>query len=214
MKVNVDEVLARRWEQFSARFGFPFSSSYLEFISARYGETHRRYHGKGHIVFLLNELHAARIVMPERFANPLEDAAIEFALWYHDLVYDPHSKTNEEDSAAFAVRHVSKLGFRASFAKRVHFFILETKHVAAPSDPSAQVVVDLDLVPLGIAPAAFDQNSAEIREEYAFVPEEDFQKGRNRILQSFLERPAIYSTPYAGNKYEWQARQNLQRVIA
>lgn len=206
---NVDEALSMRWEQFSTRYRFPYSRSYLEFISIRYGEPHRRYHGKSHIVFLLDELQAARIVMPERFADPAEDAAIEFALWYHDLVYDPRSKTNEEESAAFAVRHVSNLGFRASFAKRVEFLILETKHTASPNDPSAQVVVDLDLSPLGIAPAAFDQNSAEIQEEYSFVPDEDFKRGRSRFLRSLLERPSIYSTPYAGNKYEWRARQNL-----
>lgn len=213
MKRDVDETLRRHWEDFASRFSFPFSESYFEFILTKYGEPHRRYHGKEHILFLLDELKAARIVMPERFANPAEDAAMEFALWDHDIFHDPRSQTNEEESAAFAVRQVSELGFSGVFARRVQFFIMETKHAAAPTDPSAQVVVDLDLTPLGIAPAAFNKNSAEIREEYAFVPDEDFRKKQGGFLRALLARPAIYSTPYAGNKYEWRARQNLLRAL-
>jgi predicted metal-dependent HD superfamily phosphohydrolase len=46
------------------------------------------------------------------------------------------------------------------------------------------------------------------------VPEADYRAGRTAILRRFLNRPAIYSTPLLFERYEQQARSNLQRAVA
>jgi len=67
---------------------------------------------------------------------------------------------------------------------------------------------------LGRAPAVFDAYERQIREEYAWVPTSTFRQRRVAILEAFLARPTIYSTPDFQQDYEEQARQNLARSIA
>ena len=52
-----------------------------------------------------------------------------------------------------------------------------------------------------------------IRQEYAWVPEEDYRQGRARILRGFLERPRIYRTAEMFERAEDRARQNLRREL-
>lgn len=71
--------------------------------------------------------------------------AVEFALWYHDMVYDTSAKDNEERSARLAVLQASDLGFNGSFTEKVSRLILATKHDVVPEDPDAKIMVDIDL---------------------------------------------------------------------
>lgn len=74
-------------------------------------------------------------------------------------------------------------------------------------------MVDLDLMILGSSEAKFDAYEVGIRQEYAWVSEEDFRFHRAKILQSFLDRPSIYYTERFREKYEARARANLERSI-
>src|SRR4051812_20768490 len=67
----------------------------FEIIRTAYSVPGRHYHTLTHIVACLDELDVVR---------PLcRDAdAVETALWYHDLVYDPSRADNEERSALAA----------------------------------------------------------------------------------------------------------------
>jgi predicted metal-dependent HD superfamily phosphohydrolase len=51
------------------------------------------------------------------------------------------------------------------------------------------------------------------RKEYAHVPDFFFRRGRAKILNQFLARPAIYSTPYFRKRFEAQARANIERTL-
>ena len=72
---------------------------------------------------------------------------------------------------------------------------------------------DIDLAILGQSPDLFGAYDRGIREEYSWVPEDDYRKGRIAVLQSFLERKSIYSTDYFRSEYEEKARKNLCRAI-
>jgi predicted metal-dependent HD superfamily phosphohydrolase len=74
-------------------------------------------------------------------------------------------------------------------------------------------MVDIDLAVLGAPVAAFDRYEAGVRDEYRRVPRLLFARSRRRILQGFLDRPAIYSTPYFHDRLEGPARANLTRSI-
>jgi predicted metal-dependent HD superfamily phosphohydrolase len=60
----------------------------------------------------------------------------------------------------------------------------------------------------------FDPYEADVRAEYAFVPDEPFRAGRLRLLKSFAERETIYSTEAGQKRSDEQARANLARSMA
>ena len=89
-----------------------------------------------------------------------------------------------------------------------------TIHNAVPAGRDAEALIDVDLSIFAAAPARFDEYEQQVRAEYAFVPEAMFRRERSRILQEFLQREQLYSTPYFREHHEPQARANLRRSIS
>jgi predicted metal-dependent HD superfamily phosphohydrolase len=140
--------------------------------------------------------------------------AIEFALWFHDAVYDTKAKDNEERSAALARDVIRSASLSGSFGDLVTRLIVATKHATPPVARSEQLVVDIDLSILGQSHRKFDEYERRIRAEYSWVPAPGFATGRLAILSSIQSRPRIYSTDLFHGKYERSARENLARSIA
>ena len=68
---------------------------WYETLTHRYSEPHRHYHTRRHIADCLAEFDVVRF-------NASRPEAVEFALWFHDAVYNPKATDNEEQSAALA----------------------------------------------------------------------------------------------------------------
>jgi predicted metal-dependent HD superfamily phosphohydrolase len=83
-----------------------------------------------------------------------------------------------------------------------------------PATPDQCWLVDIDLSILGAVPARFDEYERQVRDEYAFVPEELFRRKRAEVLAGFVARARIYSTPFFRDRLEAPARANLGRSIA
>jgi len=66
---------------------------------------------------------------------------------------------------------------------------------------------------LGASAADYDRYARAIREEYAWVPEQDYRAGRRRILEGFLERERLFYMPPLFERLEMSARANLRREI-
>jgi predicted metal-dependent HD superfamily phosphohydrolase len=84
-----------------------------------------------------------------------------------------------------------------------------TKHIAEPVDEDGAYLLDIDLAILGAAPVRFAEYEQQVRQEYHWVAWPAFCTGRAQILQSFLQRPTIYRTPFFQARFEAQARTNL-----
>ena len=175
-------------------------------LLVRYGEPGRAYHNRDHLLECLTELDAVE-----------EDAQdwglLAAALWFHDAVYDPTRSDNEAASADLAGRQLATLGADPDEIARVRQLVLDTAHKSEPTTPDGRLIVDIDLSILGKNPARFDHYDRAIRSEYAHVPEPAYRAGRAAVLQSFLDRPAIYRTQRFADLYEWPARENLARAI-
>ena len=53
-----------------------------------------------------------------------------------------------------------------------------------------------------------------VRAEYRHVTDDEWRIGRAAVLEGFLERPTIYSTPTARDRWETRARANLTAELA
>jgi predicted metal-dependent HD superfamily phosphohydrolase len=140
--------------------------------------------------------------------------AVEWAIWFHDFVYDPGSFTNEEDSAVVARGALREMGEDAHVIERTVELILATKHGSAGAceDDDAKLLVSLDLAILAAPPEEYDAYGAQVRAEYAHVPEEQFRAGRAAFMRRFLAQARIFPHPgFAG--YEARARANIEREL-
>ncbi len=205
--IDIYQLLSRRWIGLWRRQGCrgKGGEQYLE-LSNRYREPHRFYHTLAHIGACLAEFDST----PGLKGND----ELEFALWFHDAIYDTHAKDNEERSASLSGAVLADGGLGARFIAKVENLILATKHAEVPNDADARLMVDIDLSILGQEEDVFDEYEDQIRKEYDWVPGEVFVNGRSGILTSFLDRPHIYATEYFRAKYEVQARRNIERSLA
>ena len=196
------------WEDLWRRIGAQGDSKkYFDTIVDAYEEKHRFYHNTEHIVECLKELRDAAGSI-----SGMRDE-IEMALWLHDVIYDPTKSHNEERSAESARQICREAKLSEELGKRIESLILATRHNATPTDAAAQLVVDIDLSILGKPEDRFWRYERDVRKEYAFVPEEIFRAKRGEILEGFLKRDRIYNhTPFA-ERYETQARRNLNDSI-
>ncbi len=200
--VNVPAI-RERWNALWLRLGVArHSIPAIDPLLQVYTSPARHYHNLGHIEHCLRELDDLR--------QQCEDAnAVELAIWFHDIVYDPKRHDNEERSLDEAVRTMRDAGVSQSLINAVSGLILATKHTGEPEGHDARILTDIDLSILGQPEPVFDEYDRAIRREYGHISEKDFVEGRARILRQFLERPSIYSTPEMKERYEVNARKNL-----
>ena len=183
-------------------------SDVYESLVEQYSQPHRAYHTLQHIEDCLRELEEA-----SRLTSNKDVVAL--AIWYHDLVYRTTVLgSDEEASADIALQTIRNLSLPGSLGQEVATLIIGTRHFGHYSDPDIQLLCDIDLAILGQPDERFDEYERQIREEYEWVPEEEFISRHGEILQSFLDRPVIYSTKFFRVKYEEQARRNITGSLA
>ena len=176
-------------------------------LIARHREAHRHYHTLVHLDDCLTQSRAIRALFEHA-------GEVEFALWFHDAIYDTRKSDNEQRCADWARQSALAGGVDASAAQRIHALVMATRHAALPATPDAALLVDIDLSILGAEPDRYDAYAAAIREEYAHVPEPLYRAGRAAILGRFLESEALFADPIWAERHETQARANLTREIA
>jgi predicted metal-dependent HD superfamily phosphohydrolase len=175
-------------------------------VLLRYSEPHRHYHTQQHLAECFEKVQDIISLA----AHPAE---VLVGLWFHDAIYDTQRHDNEQLSADWARSAARELGARAESAQRIHDLIMFTRHSAEPTGVDAQVLVDADLSILGAQPARFQEYETQVRSEYAWVPEAVFRSRRAGILAEFLGRAHLYSTAQFQERYEAQARRNLQHSL-
>lgn len=170
-----------------------------------YSEPGRHYHTKEHIAAMLRQSDACAELLQDKTATDL-------AILYHDIVYDASRKDNEEASADRAAAELKQLGISDERITRVTALIHATKHHTADGAISdLHYLLDFDLGALGGSQQVYDVYAEGIRKEYSMYPDALYNPGRKSVLNHFLGMDFIYKTPYFRERYETQARQNLQR---
>ncbi|MFH8609198.1 hypothetical protein ACH4D5_17145 [Streptomyces sp. NPDC018029] len=188
--------------------GAPDPAPYAERLLARWAEPQRRYHTTDHLAAVLDHI------------DVLEDHAddpdlVRLAAWFHDAVYAPDRSENEERSARLAERALTEAGLPADRTAEVARLVrLTVTHDPADGDHNGEALCDADLAILAASPDAYAAYAAAVREEYGFVPDEAFRRGRADVLRRLMALPRLFRTPYGAANWEAPARENLATELA
>ncbi|OWK38326.1 hypothetical protein [Fimbriiglobus ruber] len=205
------DLMQRQWARLLESFGVTPADAYPVFdrLVAAHSERHRHYHTLEHLWEMFR-------VVPRLAEAGADTRAVQLAVWFHDAVYDPRAKDNEARSAALVADWLSPLAVPVPVIARVTDLVLATAHTTAepPADPDALVLLDADLAVLGASEARYQRYAADIRKEYAFVPDDAYRAGRAKVLEHFLDRPRLYHHPLMIAEGEEAARRNLSHELA
>ena len=173
-----------------------------------YSSVERSYHNLGHIHQVLETIEQSQSLS-------VDFVALQFAGWFHDIIYDSKAKDNEEKSAEYAEAILSSLKIPKSTIAHVKDLILSTKsHQALFTDIDSHILLDADLTILGSSQSDYRAYARAIRQEYSWRPDAEYIVGRKGVLKSFLQRDRIYLTHKTFVSLEEKARQNLQSEVA
>ena len=172
-----------------------------EDLTRRYAEEHRAYHNLHHLEKMFG-------MMDESGSG---SDAIELAIWFHDVIYDPRSKSNELLSADYFC-NVAAGRIGSGLVADVRRLVLATDpSLPRTGEADEDLLIDIDLSILGSPKPAYEAYCAAVRKEYSFVDDESFAMGRAEILKRFLFGK-IYATSFFQGVEE-NARINLEGEI-
>lgn len=195
------------WRDMIASFSLPEDTGVEIFtlLGSQYKEATRHYHNWEHIKAMIKGLYD----YPEEINDIL---SIELAIWFHDAIYVPLRKDNESRSAKFFQEQLS-VYLPIERTRKVMNYIEATKNHQKTTDRDLQILLDLDLAILGKPKNIYEKYSQQVREEFGYVPNFLYKRGRKLVLKSFLDRPLIYQTSFFNEKFEAQARENIKEEL-
>jgi predicted metal-dependent HD superfamily phosphohydrolase len=170
----------------------------------RWGEEHRTYHGRTHLLAVLEAL--------DLLAEPAEPhRTVLLAAWFHDAVYRGVAGQDEEESARLAEVRLAHAGLPAVEVDEVARLVRMTaEHRPEPGDAAAALLSDADLSVLGGDPAAYARYLAAVRQDFAHIGDDDFAAGRAAVVRQLLALDPLFHTPRGRDLWLEPARRNLQ----
>ena len=203
------EALQQQWVRLVGVYGVGPASAYpvSDRLVAAHAESHRHYHTLEHVGDVLRV--AGRLPADDR-------QAVQLAVWFHDAIYDPRATDNEERSAALTAVWLMPLGVPSDVIAHVADLVRATAHLttAAPTNADTAALLDADLAILGASEVRYRRYAADVRKEYAWVPDADYRAGRTAVLEAFLARPRLYHTDAMHAEGDAAARANLRAEVA
>ena len=175
----------------------------------------RRYHDTRHLVELLTRVD--ELQQETRLPH-----CVRLAAWYHGAVFSSDAEAaknarggeDEDASAQYARTELAALGLPQHKVDAVAAMVEGlTRHASEPRTADAGVLSDADLAILAAEPQRYKAYVKEVREEYAHIPDADFNRSRRAIIAKLLGRSRLYTSPLA-QTWETQARQNLAAELA
>ncbi|TGM59099.1 HD domain-containing protein [Leptospira vanthielii] len=209
--MEIQEVCKSRFESLLSKFINTNSNSgdsLWEEIQSNYSEPHRAYHNLNHLHQMLEEY--------DLVSEKLKDPEITlFSIYYHDLIYDVASKTNEEESAKIAKERLSELGVAIERIDTCIEQILATKshRLGDQGITDTSYFLDIDISILGTEESKYYDYAKNIRKEYSIFSREDYNKGRVQVLNHFIENIRLFHTDFFFDKYEMRSRHNVKLEI-
>lgn len=175
-------------------------------IEQNYSEKGRYYHCLQHIENMYSELELCKQMVSDW-------DTILFSLLYHDIIYKPTAKDNEEQSAKIAIYNLTEINYPIEKIDRCQSQILATKTHTLTPDDDTRLFTDADLSILGAEWTYYKTYYQQIRKEYAIYPDNIYNAGRKKVLEHFLDMDFIFKTAFFRDKYELKAKENILKEL-
>ena len=202
--------LEKRWIDLAIKYGANIKSAREQFnlIATCYNEPHRRYHTLEHIKALFKHFDQLKGLLSN-------SDNVAFAIFFHDIIYDPKSSTNEDDSAELAKTYLKSLpDISENMIIKIENMIIATKRHGYNDDMDTAYFLDMDLSILGRPANVYKIYAGNIRQEFKHI-KKDLEYAlarRDRFLIPFFQKE-IYQTDFFKTRFEKQAKINIQKEI-
>ncbi len=174
----------------------------------RWGEDHRKYHSRTHLLAILEAL--------DLLSEPTAPSrSVTLAAWFHDAVYEGIAGQDEEQSARLAEDRLAVAGLPGPVIDDVARLVrLTSTHSPEPGDHAGALLCDADLSILGAEPEAYARYLAAVREDYAHVSDADFAAGRASVVRQLLALDPLFHSERAKSLWLDAARRNLEAGLS
>ncbi|XP_003400967.1 uncharacterized protein LOC100650013 isoform X2 [Bombus terrestris] len=185
-------------------------------LQEAYSEEKRTYHNLDSLHDKLNHYYEIK----NNLKNP---QAVLLALFFQNFEYDPKALDDENMNLEHFNAFANEAEIPADAQLREE--ACELLKVAATHSTDAHKIggafgsedahyfLDLDMAVLGSCPESYAEYREKVRGEYSFLSEPMYIALRLKVLQNFVQIPNIFATKEFREKYEEQARQNIQAEV-
>lgn len=205
MDIYLDQFKSH-WLRFSSQLSIEqaVSQTLLNTLITAYKEPQRAYHTVQHIVECLAHF--------QNIESELNDPiAVETAIWFHDVIYDPKAYDNELKSAELMKQLCNTFLSEQQIEKMYQWILATQKHLPS-DDHELNSLLDIDLAILGSSAERFAECQQQIQFENSWVESDVYQVKRTQVLQQFEQMNPIYQTSYFHQRLEIQAKINLAQA--
>jgi predicted metal-dependent HD superfamily phosphohydrolase len=202
-----EENLKKYWTTLIQKYKVPSSltDEIYEKLTQHYNSPQRYYHNLTHIEAMLTTI--------ETYKADIENYdAVSFAVWFHDIIYNPLKTDNEIQSALYAKQALQSLNFPLQTLSKIHDLIVATANhmnIQNTEDFDTKIFLDTDLKILGSSRNSYINYMQQIRKEYQWIPDLLYNPGRKKVLKKFLQQEFLYRTESFRVLYEKQAKENI-----
>jgi predicted metal-dependent HD superfamily phosphohydrolase len=170
-------------------------------LQRKYTQKDRHYHNLEHIENMLSELNRIG----------LNNDILNLAIWYHDSIYEPDNKQNEEDSAQYFIQEIGHKLTKEITDQITHLILATKLNKLRSGYLNEAIIVDIDLHTLGTPSSRYKKYQECIRKEYASIPFKKYTAGRIQILEKFLSHQILKTRFF--EHLEPQARNNIKEEL-
>jgi predicted metal-dependent HD superfamily phosphohydrolase len=173
-------------------------------VDSLYSGTDRHYHTLSHLQNFYTQLLKCK--------SSIKDwESMIIAMVYHDIIYNSTDHKDEEKSAELAVKRLHEISLSESKIINIMSLVLATKAHALSADNDTNIFNDADMSILGLDRVTYGNYVKNVRLEYINSP--NFDIGRKKVLNYFLQMEYIYKTTLFRSLYEDSARKNIEWEI-
>lgn len=180
--------------------------SLWEEIENSYTHRQRYYHNLKHLETMLELLIPLKSLIHDW-------ESVLFALYYHDIIYNPLKRNNEKRSAELAVKRLLSFAIPSKIIGDCKDHIMATQHHLLSLNNDTNIFIDADMAILGQSWEKYIGYSQSVRKEYAVYPDLIYNAGRKAVLKSFLDKGKIFKTELFQSRFEEQARANILKEL-